>query len=284
MSTCQAWKRQEQSLNKAAFLDFLEERGKEVNPLFTLPNLSNQTLMPDWMHACDEGTGALAAGQILKELLPFYEGNNADERCSSLWDHIQELYVAEAWPSDRRLKKLTMKDIVKPKKVPELDGKAHEVRHFCPLLESLCKAKGLDEGDLHQRAVYKLAKYCSNMYECLEQGNLPQLAKAGRKFISQYMALESETVARDEDETRLWRSKPKFHLHSHILDLVECGNHPKDTWNYKDETFAGCLQTLSFRRGGKFEPGMAAEKVLLRWMADTPCLKLRQPSSSSRSL
>ena len=49
---------------------FLEERGKEVNPLFTPPNLSNQTLMSDWMHACDEGTGALAAGQILKELLP----------------------------------------------------------------------------------------------------------------------------------------------------------------------------------------------------------------------
>ena len=135
---------------QGCLLDYLEERGKEVNPLFTLPNVNNHTLMPDWMHACDEGTGALAAGQILKELLRFYEGSNVDERCSSLWGHIQELYVAQAWPSDKRLKKLTMKDIVKPKKVPELDGKAHEVRHFCPLLESLCKAKGLDEGDLHQ--------------------------------------------------------------------------------------------------------------------------------------
>ena len=62
------------------------------------------------------------------------------------------------------------------------------------------------------------------------------------------------------------------------------GHNPKDSWNYRDETFAGCMQKLSFRRGGKFEPGMAAEKLLLRWMADTPFLQVCQPSSSSRSL
>ena len=30
------------------------------------------------------------------------------------------------------------------------------------------------------------------------------------------------------------------------------------------------MQKLSFRSPGKFEPGMAAENFLLRWMADTP--------------
>lgn len=85
------------------------------------------------MHVLDEGTGALAAGQILKELLPLHPGAHVDERVSQLWEHIQILNEEQHWPQDKRLKKLTLKDIVKPKEVPELDGKAHEVRHFCPL-------------------------------------------------------------------------------------------------------------------------------------------------------
>ena len=219
IARCPVAERQEKSLNKAAYLAFLADRGKEVNPLFTLPNVSNKTLLPDWMHVCDEGTGAVAAGQILKELLPVYEGNTIEEKCFSLWQHIQELYTSQAWPHDRRLRKLTVKDIFKPKKVPELDGKAHEVRHFCPLLESLCKAKGFQEGTLHQRAVYKVAKHCSAMYSSLEKADLAQLVKSGRKFISQYMALEEEAT-HIEPDTRLWRCKPKFHYVAHILDLV----------------------------------------------------------------
>ena len=147
--------RHDQSLDKAAFLELLRERGKEMNPLFQLPNVSNDTMMPDWMHCVDEGVGAMAAGQVLKELLPFYPGSNQDERCANLWQHIQDLYQEKGWPASRRLKKLTLKDIVKPKKAAELDCKAHEVRHFCPLLECLCKAKCLHEGTPHHKAVYK---------------------------------------------------------------------------------------------------------------------------------
>lgn len=283
IATCSAAEREGKSLDKAAYLAFLADREKEVNPLFNLPNVSNKTLVPDWMHVCDEGIGALAAGQILKELLPAHEGNTQEERCYSLWQHIQELYTTQAWPREKRLRKLTVKDIVKPKKVPELDGKAHEVRHFCPLLESLCKAKGFHEGTLHQRAVYKVAKYCSQMYKSLEEANLNQLVKSGRKFISQYMALEEEATY-IEPETRLWRCKPKCHYLAHLLDKVAQGSHPKDSWNYRDETFAGEIQTLFFRRGGKFQPGLASEKVLLKWMADTPALQLQQSAASSSSL
>ena len=94
------------------------------------------------------------------------------------------------------------------------------------------------------------------------------------------MALEREVQASDGSEVRMWRSKPKLHFLAHILDLVELGNHPKDSWNYRDETFAGSLQTLSFRRGGKFKPGNASEKVLLMWMSATPFLHVQQPSNS----
>ena len=81
--------------------------------------------------------------------------------------YIQILFEEQHWPQDKRLKKLTLKDIVQPKKVPELDGKAHEVRHFCPLLECLCKAKGLHEGSVHQRLCTKwqnIAAKCTSAW------------------------------------------------------------------------------------------------------------------------
>ena len=243
----QSMARLEQSLDKANYLAFLEDRDKPINPLFQLPNVSNKTLMPDWMHVCDEGCLAVAAGQILKELLPSFPGTSQDERCANLWQEVQKMYDDErGWPACKRLKKLTLKDIVKPKKVPELDCKAHEVRHFCPLLEPLCKRQCLHEGNWHQKAVYKVAKYCSHMYDSLEVFNKKSLVKAGRKFISQYMALEGEVQASDGSKVRIWRSKPKLHYLAHILDLVKLGNHPKDSWNYKDETFAGTLHFFNF--------------------------------------
>ena len=109
------------------------------------------------------------------------------------------------------------------------------------------------------------------MYNSLETDNLQELVKAGRKFISQYMALEEAICIWDGNATKLWHSKPKFHLFAHILDLASDGNHPKDSW------------FLAFRRGGKFQPGKASEKILLRWMADTPRLNLRQPAQGSQS-
>ena len=99
-------------------------------------------MMPDWMHVLDEGTGALGANPegVANPLHP----GAPTEKVSKLWEHIRILYEEQHWPQDKRLKKLTLKSLVKPKKMPELDGKAHEVRHFCPLLpllECLCKAK-----------------------------------------------------------------------------------------------------------------------------------------------
>ena len=51
------------------------------------------------------------------------------------------------------------------------------------------------------------------------------------------MALEKYHTKLDSD-SNLWHAKPKVHLLGHILDKVAGeGMNPKDTWNYKDETF-----------------------------------------------
>lgn len=88
----------------------------------------------------------------------------------------------------------------------------------------------------------------------------------GYKFVSQYLALEEHAVTWDPDDTKTWRARPKFHLLQHILDEACKGLHPKDVWNYRDETFGYTMQQLWFRRGGKTKsPKVESESVLLRW-------------------
>ena len=282
LTTCSD-SRARDGLNKAEYLDLLKARDKDMNPLFSLPNVSNGTMKVDWMHTVDEGVGAFTAGQVLKELAKHHAGSTMDSRVEELWNSLEKIYKEKKVPAEKRLKKLTVLDISKAKKAPELDKKAAEVRYFCPHLVDLANEKSLHEGSIHDKAVQKAAKYCSLTYVHMETFNAKELVKAGRKLISQYMALEQEALDHDEEDTKTWRLKPKFHLFSHLLDEVAAGNHPRNTWNYKDETFAGTMQKLYASKGGNAKPGKAAEKLLLKWMSETDPLSISKASSSKGS-
>ena len=206
-----------QSLANGRFAG-LEARNKTPNPLFHLPGVSNWTVLPDWMHVADEGVGALAAGQILFELLPHYPASNQEDRAALLWQHIKAIYGAGNWPGDKQLPKLSLRDIKKPGKAPELAVKAAQCRHFIPVLEVLTREKGFNHGSNRQKAIYNVAKYCGKMYQALEDGNERAIASNGYKLTSQYLALEEHAVGQDADDTHAWRARPKFHLLQHILD------------------------------------------------------------------
>ena len=99
----------------------------------------------------------------------------------------------------------------------------------------------------------------------------------GYKFVSQYLALEEHAVTWDPDDTTTWRARPKLHLLQHILDEDCKGLHPKDVWNYRDETFGHTMQQLWFRRGGKTKsPKVESESVLLRWANSTETWSLQK--------
>ena len=269
--------RDSQSLSKAEFLESVKTREKLVCPLFDLPGVSNQLMFPDWMHVMDEGFGALVAGQVLNYLLPFYPGNSAAKRVDKLWEHIQSLYQADKTEACRRLTKLTLKDIVKPKKPAELDVKAAHCRYFMPLLPKLTEAKlghALGAMTTKQQAVHALAKLMAQVYDCLENNNPQKLAKAGERVISQYLALESATKSNDPENSKDWHCKPKCHLFGHLCDRACEGWNPKDSWNYRDETFAFCMAKMGFKRGGADSKPMA-ETVFIRWMSkqDWPSLQ-----------
>ena len=52
--------------------------------LFALPGISNASMKPDWMHVADERSCALAAGQVLSELLSKCEGSAKEKRAQTL--------------------------------------------------------------------------------------------------------------------------------------------------------------------------------------------------------
>lgn len=114
------------------------------------------------------------------------------------------------------------------------------------------------------------------MFAALENADKAGIASNGYKFVSQYMALETHALAQDPEDTHTWRMKPKFHLLGHLLDEACKGLRPKDVWNYRDETFAGEIQTLWYKRGEKPSPKSDSEKVMLRWANSHPPWSLKR--------
>ena len=89
----------------------------------------------------------------------------------------------------------------------------------CPLLGDLAAAKLPAEGTPHQRAVRKLASYCSCMYQSLEKAELSRMVKYGRLLKSQWMALEDECL--HLEDTLHWHSKPKLSCTCSTTSLMQ---------------------------------------------------------------
>ena len=182
----------------------------------------------------------------------------------------------------KKLPKLSLKDFKKLGKAAELDVKVTQCRHFVPILPILTKDHNFHQGTRRQQAIHNVANYCAKMYLALENGKHQAIASNGYKFASQYLALESHAVSKDADDAKTWRARPKLRLLQHILDEACKGLHPKDVWNYRDETFAGTIQKLWFRRAGPTPgPSNEAKKLLLRWSNGTEAWSLERAEMRS---
>ena len=271
--------RQAQSLQKADWLANLEERGKAASPFFQLANLSNKSMKPDWMRVMDEGIASSIAGQCIHEFQKYCPGRNKDLRTKELYKMIKSIYEKEGTAHSMRLQKLSVKDYQKAKKSPELEGKAAHIRGFCPYLHELANSLLPAEGTAHDRAVAKLAKFCSNVYRSLEKADLPRLERCGRLLKEQWMSLEKAAVSKDEHLH--YHSRPKWHLFDHILDDIKFTSmNPKDTWCYKDETYGYTLQQYFTARGGKNNCQISAQRVLMSWMVNQAFPTLQQCSKT----
>ena len=95
---------------------------------------------------------ALAAGQILWEVLDCYPAANQEARNGLLWKHIEKIYEDTNTPQSQRLAKQNLKDYKKPNKAAELDVKAAACPHFVPVLPRLTSENEFNSGTNKQKA------------------------------------------------------------------------------------------------------------------------------------
>ena len=80
-------------LSKANFCARVEAMGKTLCPLWAWPEMAPQTLiLPDWLHAVDQGIASDICGQLLFELANKQEGASLGKRVANVWQEVQALY------------------------------------------------------------------------------------------------------------------------------------------------------------------------------------------------
>jgi len=99
-----------------------------------------------------------------------------------------------------------------------------------------------------------------------------RLASSSKKVAALYISLEQEALAKDPDDTRTWRIKPKLHLFQHLCEFTD--HSPRDYWCYADESVMGDFGKLFTRRGGANSPGTAAKNMLQKWCASKAFLDI----------
>ena len=256
-------------LSKAEFVHRVVDMGKTLCPLWAWPEMTPQVMiLPDWLHAVDQGIGSDIAGQLLLELARKQAGASLREKVATIWKEIQGLY--KEYNIEYRFVNLTPEILGKGKNKSDstatLKGPAAHVRHLMPLLPILT-AKYFKGGTTHELACDKLA------YGAMETNSLPDMAKYGAKVAAQYIALEREAEHLNP-ACKEWKIMPKLHQFMHIM---EAGFPPQEYWCYADETAGGLFQRLYQRKGGKERPGTCCEIMLSRWQQVThfPSIPLR---------
>ena len=82
------------------------------------------------------------------------------------------------------------------------------MRSFVMILPCLTQSHNMAQGSTLDQAVHILAKSCAQMYASLEAGDAQALARRGKRFQSQYMALALWNKENDPTNEKAWRLKP----------------------------------------------------------------------------
>ena len=142
---------------------------KDLCPLWGLPEMAPANLiLPDWLHAVDQGCGADMVGQILVELAEAYPCRSFKLRIDALWEDIQILY--KEYNIEYKLTNLCPEVLNKGKGStgpPTLKCQAAVMRHLVQILP-LLTAKHFSGGSKHQQACHKLARFLTESYTAME--------------------------------------------------------------------------------------------------------------------
>ena len=242
------------------------------HPLFALPGVSIQTIMPDHLHICDLGVfqriiGNLLFGMVFDRMVP---GADTKSRVQAAWYMIEGEYVNLR--ISQRISGLTLSMFCNEKKIhgsqPSLRGvKAAETRWLLPAVVSAFEklASDSDEHRLAVRCGRCACGYLDTMQNIEGHVPTPEEASDIRRFVfhltMSYSALRWSSYRRGLVR---WGLTPKFHFLCHLADMCSYSN-PRNNWTYMDEDFMGIMKKLvkGCFAGTKFENVQV--KTAVRW-------------------
>ena len=210
---------------------------KFVSPLFSIPGVTLETFVNDWLRCMDLGTAAGFAGNLLFHVLRCFPGRDIKQQCKVLHP---------GWSN--KLTSLTplmirKKDAKGQYTSPKLRASSADMRSLVPWLLQLAQCT-LDNNEPLENMTLAATQHLVSMYQCLSRAQYSpaEMATHCWKFLLLYVELEKNTAE------GLWKFKLKFHMAQELCehDLVN----PSVTWEYRDEDFEGSMAKVSKHRGG----------------------------------
>ena len=237
-----------------AFFAQLRRDGKAPCPLFSVPGVTTESVVVDWMHCVDLGVGQDIVGGAIWTILGHYEGRTRAQKLTALFRRLQSFYVRTHTPS--RIDALTLGMVKVVGRPAKLKSKAHECRCLVPFVaEEVLRWRGLHTGD----AVLNL------LHQAVD--SLQQLGHLAAE--EEWQATPAEHLlsslggawnALAEVSPDVFRVKPKLHMLQHlVLHVAPLHGSPARYWNYLDEDWGGRLVKLAKHRGGGGRRGAGRE-------------------------
>ena len=237
-----------------------------VSPLFSAPWVKTDIFKIDWLHCADQGATADFLGNVFELLLGKMPGENAKQKCRSLWLEMQSFYDRNHVQD--KLQNLIPTMICQSGKVPKLRCSAAQCRALVPfayeMTQRFCEAA--DPVDLACKSGTSALHQC---YMALSSNSIfwkDTLATQSKLFAAQYVAIEAHV-----DIYRKWKIKPKLHM---FLELCSSGSKPSCFWTYRDEDFGGTCARLARRRGGLLRPSCTSATMLDKFKIKTPVARI----------
>lgn len=251
----------------------LKSAGKSC-PLWSVPGVSSNIVVVDWLHCADLGVAADVMGNILLELVDHFPGSDRNVRMRALWQAIAKEYDSQVVPQGNRFPGLRLANFYTGGKSPKLKGKAAHIRYFVPILDKIVQDI-IQADDIHSQTVVSCMQNLGICYACLQDFDAARLDNASRKMALLYCSLEKEQISLGA--LKIWKVKPKLHLFlelcSHICLERHRGN-PRNFWTYADETHGGCMRQIAAARGGKNSSASSAYRMLALWTSNVDLLEL----------
>ena len=223
----------------------VRDRGGELPAIFQIRTLRLEGVLGDAMHTIDQGITPSLVANVMCEVMETF-GGNQDTKAKALDKHLKDWYktTKEEYRIDG---KLTYNRVKKSGQWPFLLCKAAACRRLASYALHLASEYNTNSNhDVWRKkaceALVSIYKIIGDAPRFLSPASQQELAHASRTFLAFYTKLAAEAF---DNNQRLWKLIPKFHMGQHILEDDSAYLNPKHTWVYSDEDLQRIFKAIA---------------------------------------